>query len=75
VEEASRQAGLRLPAPATSDQATADLIAQEAVQRALAVALVAARHLGRYTWDKPIDVGAILASAAWDCFPATTGGR
>jgi hypothetical protein len=45
-----------------------------AVKRALVIALLFARHHGRYEWDGILDTGAVMAAAAWDCLPrpATT---
>jgi hypothetical protein len=40
-----------------------------AVERALAIALVCARHLGRYGWAETLDTGQVMAAAAWDCLP------
>jgi hypothetical protein len=45
-----------------------------AVKRALVIALLCARHHGRYEWDGILDTGAAVAAATWDCLPrpATT---
>jgi len=40
-----------------------------AVERALAIALVSARHLDRYTWEGTLQTEALMAANAWDCFP------
>jgi hypothetical protein len=40
-----------------------------AVGRALAIALLCARHQGRYHWDGTLDIKAVLTVAAWDCLP------
>jgi hypothetical protein len=40
-----------------------------AVERALMIALVCARHLGRYEWAGTLRIGPVLAAAAWDCLP------
>jgi hypothetical protein len=45
------------------------------VERALSIALVCARHLGRYRWEGTLDTGAILTAAAWDCLPQPDAGR
>lgn len=43
-----------------------------AVERALMIALVSARHLGRYEWAGTLRIGPVLAAATWDCLqPAT----
>jgi hypothetical protein len=41
-----------------------------AVKRALVIALLCARHQGRYEWDGILDTGAVMATATWDCLPA-----
>jgi hypothetical protein len=46
-----------------------ELAAAVAVERALIIALVCARHLDRYTWQGVLDIGEIMAAGAWDCFP------
>jgi hypothetical protein len=40
-----------------------------AVERALALALLCARHQGRYEWDGMLDTRAVMAASAWDCLP------
>jgi hypothetical protein len=39
----------------------------QAVERALMIALVCARHLGRYEWAGTLRIGPVLAAATWDC--------
>jgi hypothetical protein len=39
------------------------------VQRALMIALVCARHQGRYHWAGALRIGPVLAAATWDCLP------
>jgi hypothetical protein len=41
----------------------------QAVARALMIALVCARHQGRYQWDRSLHVCQVMAAAAWDCLP------
>jgi hypothetical protein len=53
-----------LDAPDTGESAVV-----MAVHRALAIALVAARHLDRYTWEGTLHTHEILAAGAWDCLP------
>ena len=38
------------------------------------IALLCARHQGRYEWDGTLDTGEVMAAATWDClpWPATT---
>ena len=40
-----------------------------AVERALMIALVCARHQGRYEWAGILRTGPVLAAATWDCLP------
>jgi hypothetical protein len=49
-------------------QAASETVAALAVERALMIALLSARHLGRYTWAGALQAGEIVATAAWDCF-------
>jgi hypothetical protein len=53
-----------------------------AVERALALALLCAKHQGRYEWTGTLDTEAVMAASAWDCLPwpqaataASTGTR
>jgi hypothetical protein len=54
--------------------ADSELIAAQAVERALVIALICARHLGRYEWDSALSSGAIMTAQAWDCFPELAPG-
>jgi hypothetical protein len=45
-----------------------------AVARALMIALVCARHLGRYEWAETLHIGPVLAAATWDCLPQPATG-
>jgi hypothetical protein len=70
---------MRLDEP--DEQAASGTAAALAVERALIIALLSARHLGRYTWTETLHAGAIMTAAAWDCFgharlgiPATMAG-
>jgi len=40
------------------------------VERALAIAMVSARHLGRYMWEGTLQTEELTAANAWDCFPS-----
>jgi hypothetical protein len=40
-----------------------------AVERALAIALLCARHQGRYAWDGILDTKTAMVDSAWDCLP------
>lgn len=42
--------------------------AARTVQRALAIALICARYLGRYRWEGTLHTGPVLAASVWDCF-------
>lgn len=45
-----------------------------AVARALMIALVCARHLGRYEWAATLSIGQVMAATAWDCLPLPEAG-
>jgi hypothetical protein len=40
-----------------------------AVERALAIALLCARHQGRCEWTGTLDTRTLMAASAWDCLP------
>jgi hypothetical protein len=40
-----------------------------AVERALAIALLSARHQGCYDWNGTLDTSVVMAASAWDCLP------
>jgi hypothetical protein len=40
-----------------------------AVERALAIALLCARHQGRYEWAGTLDTETVMAAGTWDCLP------
>jgi hypothetical protein len=40
-----------------------------AVERALAIALLCARHEGRYEWTGTLDTKTVMTASAWDCLP------
>lgn len=54
---------------------TGELAAATAVHYALAIALVAVRYLGRYTWEGILRTDEIMAAGAWDCFPQLPTGQ
>ena len=71
LEDACQQACLTarpgcLPA-GLDDTAASRMLAALLVERALIMALVCARHLGRYTWDGTLKTGDIMAASTWDC--------
>jgi hypothetical protein len=57
------------------EPAAGELAAAVAVERALVIALLSARHLGRYTWEGTLRADEIMAAGAWDCFPHLHTGR
>jgi hypothetical protein len=72
LEDACQRARLTagpgcLPA-GLDDPAAARMLAALLVERALIMALVCARHLGRYNWDGTLDIADIMAASTWDCF-------
>ncbi|MFC5057030.1 hypothetical protein [Saccharothrix xinjiangensis] len=48
--------------------------AVSALVRTTAVALLAARALGRYWWSRPIDLDTLVLDSAWDHLEALSGG-
>ena len=40
-----------------------------ALERALVIALLCARHNGRYAWAGMLPAGHVIAAATWDCLP------
>ena len=76
LERACQQAGIatgcggpRPRGPASRRQAAA-----LAVERALVIALVCARHQGRYEWAGILSTGQVMAAATWDCLPWPAAG-
>ena len=54
--------------PAGLDEtAAAGMLAALMVERALVMALVCARHLGRCSWEGTLNTGDIMAASTWDC--------
>ena len=73
LEDAGQRACLTarlgcLPA-GLDDTAAAELLVALMVERALIMALVCARHLGRYRWDGTLNTADIMAASTWDCLP------
>ena len=71
LEDACQQACLSarpgyLPA-GLDEAAAAGMLAALMVERALVMALVCARHLGRCSWEGTLDTGDIMAASTWDC--------
>jgi hypothetical protein len=71
--QACQQAGISPMGTGAVGQGTSHP-ATLAVKRALVIALLCARHHGRYEWDGILDTGEAMAAATWDCLPrpATT---
>jgi hypothetical protein len=81
LEHACHQAGIAI-GPGGSAPGTGRPVgcqAALAVERALMIALVCARHLGRYEWAGALRIGQVMAATAWDCLgmdtPATLASR
>jgi hypothetical protein len=71
LQQACRQASVSLGTDLFTGPDQPDdcgLLAARAVQRALAIALICARYLGRYHWEGTLDTGQIMAANAWDSF-------
>jgi hypothetical protein len=72
LELACQQADVATgPRPAGVDGRRAVTLA---VERALLIALVCARHLSRYEWAGTLRIEPALAAATWDCLPQPTTG-
>jgi hypothetical protein len=77
LEDACQQARLTvrpgyLPA-GLGETAAAGMLAALMAERALIMALVCARYLGRYRWDGTMDTGDSMAASTWDCLPQPPG--
>jgi hypothetical protein len=68
LEQACRQAGVS-PMPAGATRLEDWHPVTLAVGRALAIAVLYARHQDRYEWTGTLDTEAVLAAGAWDCLP------
>jgi len=67
LELACQQAGIAA-GPEPGGAADREVVTL-AVERALMLALVCARHQGRYDWAGTLRIGPVLAAATWDCLP------
>jgi hypothetical protein len=82
LEHACQRAGIAA-SPGGSERGTdrpADCqVAALAAELALMIALVCARHQGRYEWAGALRIGQVVAATAWDCLgmgtPATLASR
>lgn len=63
---ACEHAALKAATVANPDGTPPGETARLAITRTLAIALVAARAAGKYSWTAPIDVDQLVADAAWD---------
>lgn len=75
LPRACQQAGISISAAEPVLPVSGEAAAATAVRRALVIALVAARHLGRYAWEGTLPADDIVAAGAWDCFPQPPGGQ
>lgn len=71
LELACRQAGITARPEGSPDGVDRDSwqVAALAVERALMIALVCARHQGRYAWTGTLPTGPVVAAATWDFLP------
>jgi hypothetical protein len=68
LDMAAAQAGIHGQTTKPPDEPGDELLALCATERALISALAAAHSLGYYVWDGSLDVAAVVATNAWDCF-------
>jgi len=66
--QACQQAGISVTETGAAGRGTSHP-ATLAVKRALVIALLCARHQGRYDWDGVLDTGEVMGAATWDCLP------
>lgn len=71
LEQACQQAGIIGPhgSPPGEDRSAG----HQAVERGLMIALLCARHQGRYDWAGTLCTGQVMAAATWDCLPRPAG--
>jgi len=69
LERACQQAGIAAGSWPGGDRPAGRQTAALAVERALLIALVCARHQGRYDWTGTLSIGQVMAATAWDCLP------
>ena len=67
--QACQQAGISPMGTGAVGQGTSHP-ATLAVKRALVIALLCARHQGRYEWDGILDTAEVMSAATWDCLPS-----
>ncbi|HUY48166.1 MAG TPA: hypothetical protein VMV92_20955 [Streptosporangiaceae bacterium] len=75
LEQACQQAGIISPhgSPPGEDRSADHHAAALAVERGLMIALLCARHQGRYDWAGTLCTGQVMAAATWDCLPRPAG--
>lgn len=73
LDQACQQARISLGAgwdqTQTGDAADVMMAAAGSTGRALMIALLAGRHLGRISWPRDLDITEIITASAWDQFP------
>jgi len=71
IAQACRQSGIvsRCGARNRTDWPAEHQAAAQALERALVIALLCARHHGRYDWTGMLPAGRIIAAATWDFLP------
>jgi hypothetical protein len=72
LELACQQAGIVIGSGGSwsgADRPAGRQAAASAVERALMIALVCARHQGRYDWTGTLSIAQVMAAATWDCLP------
>jgi len=76
LDQACQRSGIlsRRDSRSSPDWPAGHQAAALAVERALAIALLCARHLGRYEWTGTLRTEPVLAAATWDCLPWPVAG-
>lgn len=64
--------GIIAASGAAEGSVTVEHLAAAAAERALAIALTCAWHLGRYYWDGVLGTARVMATTTWDLFPQVT---
>jgi hypothetical protein len=73
LERACQQAGIATSPDGSqrgADRPAGSVAAALAVENALMIALVCARHQGRYDWAGTLRTEQVMAATAWDCLVA-----
>ena len=68
-QEARISLGVGWDQTQAGDAADVEMAAAGTTGRALMIALLAGRHLGRISWPRDLDVTEIITASAWDQFP------